>query len=113
MFGEHGVQDRDYPVFEEAVVVVWDDEVADAVEALGAEGGARGGEGADVGVCEAFDEVFFDAAGGGDDGGDVGVLGEVAEGAAEAGGDEVAGVAEEDGCWGVSFRIAPGALWWC
>lgn len=37
MFGQHGVEDGDDPVFEEAVVVVGDDEVADSVEAFGAE----------------------------------------------------------------------------
>lgn len=109
LLGEHLVEDGDDPVFEGAVVVVWDDEVADAVEALGAEGGAGGGEGGEVGRGEAFDEVFFDAAGGGDDGGDVFVLDEVAEGGAEAGGDEVGGVAEEDGGFGAGGGGAVGA----
>ncbi len=41
----------------------------------------------------------------------MGVLGEVAESAAEAGGDEVAGVAEKDCCFcGGIFGISPGAL---
>lgn len=84
---QHGVQDGHDPVFEEAVVGVGHDEVADAVHALGAQGGAVGGEGAEVGGREALDEVFLDAAGCRDDGGDVSVLSEVAEGFAQAGGD--------------------------
>ena len=92
---EHGVEDWDDPLFKFLVVAVGDDEVADAVHAVGAEGGTVGGEaaGGDVGGGEAFDEVFFDAAGGCYDCGDVVVLGEVTEGGAEAGGDEVGGVA--------------------
>ena len=109
LLGEHGVEDGEEPVFEGAVVAVGDDEVADAVEAAVAEGGAVGGEGGEVGGCEAFDEVLFDAAGGGDDGGDVGVLDEVAEGGAEARGDEVGGVAEEEGGSGAGVRVAEGA----
>lgn len=45
------------------------------VEFLFVEGGVFGGEGGEVGVVEVFDKVFFDVVGGGDDGGDVGVLG--------------------------------------
>ena len=71
---EHGVEDRDHPVFEGAVVAVGHDEVADAVHAFFSQGGAVGAEGGEIGWREAFDEVFFDAAGGGYDGGDVGVL---------------------------------------
>ena len=37
MLGEHGVEDWDDPVFEGAVVAVWDDEIAYAVHALRAE----------------------------------------------------------------------------
>lgn len=107
MFGEEGVEDGDDPVFEEAVVGVWDDEVADAVHAFLAQVGAVGGEAAEVGGAETFDEVFFDAAGRGDDGGDVFVFDEVAEDGAEAGGDEVGGVAEEDGGFGVGFGVSP------
>ncbi len=107
---EHGGEDGHDPVLKEAVVVIRDDEVADAVQALCAQGGARRGELAEEGGAQAFDEVFLNAAGGGDDGGDVGVLGEVAQGAAEARGDEVAGVAEEDGGLCIGFRVAPGSL---
>lgn len=86
---EQRVEDGDDPVFEEAVVCVWDDKVADAVHALFPEVGTVGGEAAEVGGAEAFDDIFFDAARCGDDGGDVVVLDEVAEGGAEAGGYEV------------------------
>lgn len=110
LLGEHRVEDRHHPVLEGAVVGVGHDEIADAVEALGAQRGAGGVEGGEVGRAEALDQVFFDAAGGGDDGRDVPVLDEVAEGAAEAGGDEVGGVAEEDcGFFGRGW-VSPGAL---
>ena len=105
LLGEHGVEDRDDPVFEGAVVAVGDDEVADAVHALFPQAGAVGAEGGEVGGREAFDQVFFDAAGGGDDGGDVGVLDQVAEGGAEARGDEVGGVAEEEGGFGAGLGV--------
>jgi len=112
LLGEQLVQDRDHPVFEKAVVVVRDDEVADAVHACFSERGAGSGEGGYVGWGEAFDEVFFDAAGCGYDGGDVAVLDEVAEGGAEAGGDEVGGEAEEDGGFGVGGGLSPVFLGW-
>lgn len=50
----------------------------------------------EVGLPETFYEVFFDAAGGGDEAGDVFVFGEMEDDFAQAGGDEVGGVAEED-----------------
>ena len=103
LLGEHGVEDGHEPVFEGAVVAVGDDEVADAVEALGAQGGAVGAEGGEVGRREAFDEVFFDAAGRGHDGGHVRVLDQVAQGGAQARGHEVRGVAEEEGRFGARF----------
>ena len=55
----------------------------------------------EVGWAEALDEVLLDAAGGGDEAGDVFVLDEVQDDLAQAGGDEVGGVAEEDGAAGV------------
>lgn len=67
MFREHGVEDGNDPVFEEAVVVVGHDEIADSVEAFGTELRAGRGEGAHVGVAEAFYQVFFYSAGRGDD----------------------------------------------
>jgi len=51
--------------------------------------GTVGGEAAEVGGTEAFDEIFFDAAGCGGDGGDVLVFDEVAEDRAQAGRYEV------------------------
>lgn len=84
LLGEQGVEDRHEPVFKGAVVAVWHDEVADAVEALCAEGGPRCREGGEVGGREALDQVLFDAACCGDDGGDVPVLHEIAEGGAQA-----------------------------
>lgn len=71
---EHFVEDGEQPVFEGAVIAVGDDEVADTVHALAAEGDAGCGEGAEVGWGEALDEILLDAAGGGDDCGDVFVL---------------------------------------
>ena len=55
LLGEHGVQDGDYPVFKSAVVAVGHDEVADAVQAFFAQGGAVGGEGGEVSRRKAFD----------------------------------------------------------
>lgn len=62
----------------------------------------------EVGLSETFDEVFFDAAGGGDEAGDVFVFDEVEDDFAKAGGDEVGGVAEEDGAFylGADGRVA-------
>ncbi|KAB8342790.1 hypothetical protein FH972_022388 [Carpinus fangiana] len=62
----------------------------------------RGAEDGDVvarrpGGAEALDEVLFDAAGGGDNAGDVTVLDKVAQDLAQAGGNQIGCVAEEDG----------------
>jgi hypothetical protein len=56
---------------------------------------------------EALDEVLLDSASGGDEAGDVFVLDEEADDLAETGGDEVGGVAEEDGafCGGANFGV--------
>ena len=51
LFGEQGVEDGHYPVFEGAVVAVGHDEVADSVHAFFSEGGAVGGEGGEIGGC--------------------------------------------------------------
>ena len=109
LLGEHGIEDRDDPVLKGAVVAVGHDEVADAVHAFCPQVGAVGAEGGEIGGGEAFDQVFFDAAGRRDDGGDVAVLDEVAEGGAEARGDEVGGVAEEEGRFGAGFRVPEAA----
>jgi len=68
------------------------------------------GEGAEVRWCETFDDVFLDSSGRGDDCGDVFVLDEVSDCFAEAGGDEVAGVPEEDCCGCVCFWVTPCSL---
>ena len=106
---EHGVEDRDDPVLKGTVVAVGHDEVANAVHAFFPQVGAVGAEGGKIGGGEAFDQVLFDAAGRRDDGGDVAVLDEVAEGGAEARGDEIGGVAEEDGRFGAGFWVPEAA----
>ena len=103
---EHGVEDGHDPVFEGAVVAVGHDEVADAVHAFFSQGGAVGAEGGQIGGGEAFDQVFFDAAGRGHYGGDVAVLDEVADSGAEARGDEVGGVAEKYRRFGAGVGVA-------
>lgn len=50
----------------------------------------------EVRLSQTFYEVFFDAAGGGDEAGNVFVFDEVEDDFAEAGGDEIGGIAEED-----------------
>lgn len=110
MLREHGVEDRDQPVFEGAVVVVWYDEVVDAVQTLCAEGGAGCLLRDDVCRGEAFDKVFFDPAGGRHDGVDVFVLDQPAKSVAQPRGYEIRGVAEEDGGPLTSLWVFPGAL---
>ena len=102
---EHGVKDRDDPVFKGAIITVGHNQVADAVHALFPQVGAVGAEGGEIGGGEAFDQVFFDAASGRDNSGDVAVLDKVAEGGAEARGDEIGGVAEEDGRFGAGLWV--------
>ena len=106
---EHGVEDRDDPVFKGAVVAVGHDKVADAVHAFFPQFGAVGAEGGEIGGGETFDQVFFDAASRRDNGGDVAVLDEIAEGGAEARGNEVGGVAEEDGRFGAGLWVLEAA----
>lgn len=93
---EHRVEDGGQPVLELAVVVVGHDEVAYAVHAPPAEVRAVHAEVGEVRLAEAFDEVLLDPTGGGHDRVDVLVLDEVQDDLAEARGDEVRGVAEED-----------------
>lgn len=90
---QHLVENRDDPVFESAVIVVWDNEITDAVQTLLAQVGAWGAEGSHVCVAETFDEVLLNATSSGDDGGNVLVLNQPAEDTAEAGRDEIGGVA--------------------
>ena len=107
LLGKQAVQDRNQPVLERAVVVVWDDEVADPVHALFAQSRAGHAEGAEVRLGQAFDEVFLDAAGRRHDGGDVLVLDEVADRLAQAGRDQVRRVAEEDCRFGAGVGVTP------
>ena len=106
---EHGVEDWDDPVLKGAVVAVGHDKVADAVHAFFPQVGAVGAEGGEIGGGEAFDQVFFDATSCRDNRGDVAVLDEVAEGGAEARGDEIGGVAEEDGRFGAGVGVPEAA----
>lgn len=103
----HLRQNRHHPVLKLAVIAIGNDQIADAIHALFAQRCAGKCEGAEKSGCEAFDQVLFDAAGGGDDGGDVFVLDEVAQGFAQAGGDEVGGVAEKDGGAFTRFWVFP------
>nr|POE65042.1 hypothetical protein CFP56_34710 [Quercus suber] len=104
---QHPVQDGDDPILERAIVAVGNDEVADAVHALLPQACAVGREGAQVGGGQAFDEVLLDPARGRDDGGDVSMLDQPAERLAEAGGDQVRGVTQEDGGAVARRGIAP------
>lgn len=106
---EHLVEDGHYPVLKLTIVGIGDDEVAYAVEALASQTGALELEAAHEGRGQALDEVLLDATGGGDDGRDVAVLDEVAQGATQARRDEVGGVAEEDGGLVAGVGVGPGA----
>ena len=64
---EHLVEDGHEPVLELAVVVVWHNEVSDAVHPTATEGRAVEGKVREVGLAEAFDEVLLDPACGGDE----------------------------------------------
>lgn len=100
LFVHHLIEDGHDPVFKLAVVVVRDEEVADAVQAPPAESCAVVVEFAVRGEerrTEALDQVFLDPTCGGDETVDVVVLDEEADHFAESGRDEVRGVAEEDG----------------
>lgn len=110
LLGQHGVEDGQHPVLEGAVVVVGHDEVADAVQALCTQAGAGRGELAQVGRAQTLDEVLLDAAGRGDDGGDMLVLYQVAQRLAQARGDQVGRVAQEQGGAVACFGIPPRAL---
>ena len=107
LLGKQAVQDRNQPVLERAVVVVWDDEVADPVHALFAQSRAGHAEGAEVRLRQALDEVFLDAASRRHDGGDVLVLDEVADRLAQAGRDQVRCVAEKDCRFDAGVGVAP------
>ncbi|GIX63458.1 actin, putative [Babesia caballi] len=85
------------PLLEGAVVVVGDEEVADAVEAALAHRGAVHVELADVRLAHALDQVLLHPAAAGDDDVDQLVLGQVDERVAQPAADHVRGEGEPDG----------------
>ena len=92
----HNVQHGHDPVLELAVVVVGHQQVADAVEALLTKFGTLEREIPEVGWRQTLDEVFLDAARGGDQHVDHFVLDEVPELLADAAGDEVRRESQEN-----------------
>lgn len=111
LFLQHLIQDGDQPIFKCTVVAVRDDEVADAVQSFGTQPSARGGKGAHVGGSQAFNEIFLHSASRGDNGGDVTVADQVADGVSKPGGDEVGGVSEKDGGLLAGLRMTVGLLY--
>ena len=107
---QHAVQDGQQPVLECTVIVIGHKQVADAVEAAGPQIGPDCCERSQVRRGQTLDQVLFDPARRGDDGGDVTVLDEEPQGLPQARGDEVGGVAQEDGGAGTGGRIAIEAL---
>lgn len=81
---KHRVQYRRQPVLEFAVVVIRHDEVTNTIHTTSAQVRAIKEEIGEIGFAKAFDKVLLDAAGGGDDAGDVLVLHEVQNDFAEA-----------------------------
>ena len=77
LFGKHLVQYGHEPIFEFAVVVVGDDEVADAIHASATEICAIEIKVGEVGLSQAFDKVLFNAASRSDEGSDMLVLDKV------------------------------------
>ena len=108
LFLEHLVQDGNHPVLELAVVVVRHDEVTYAIHAAPPQVRAVKVEIGEVRLAEALDEVLFDAASGGHERADVLMLHEVQDDLAQARGNEVRGVAQENVALYVlpHFRIA-------
>ncbi len=98
----HLVQYRHDPVFEFAVIVVGHDQVAYPIEASLSQTGTVCGKIAEVGWAEAFDKVFLDATRCGDQRIHMLVLHQIPDHVAQAGRDEIRGVAEED----VTPRVA-------
>lgn len=93
---ERVVQQRHDPILEFAVVLIGHEQVADAVQTALAQVGAVEAEGTDAGGTQTLDEILLDAARGGDDDVDAAVAYQEVERLAQAGGDHVGGVAEED-----------------
>lgn len=94
---DHLVKDGHDPVLKRTVVRVGNQEVADTVETLLAETGTVEVELAKNGGAKALDKVLLDTASGGHKGVDELVLGKEEDDLAEAGRDEVRGVAKEEG----------------
>lgn len=97
----HGVQDGVHPVFKEAVILVGHNEVAEPVDALSAQLSAVQLEVAHVSGSQALDKVLLNAASSGHNRLHQIVLHKELDGLSHAGGDQVAGVRQEDGAFGV------------
>ncbi|KAG5458967.1 MAG: hypothetical protein BJ554DRAFT_719, partial [Olpidium bornovanus] len=96
LLGEHAIQDGHDPVFEPAVVVVGDEQVAYAVQSLAPELRSWQLKVAKVGGAKALYDVLLNSAGAGDDAVDERVLHQEAYRLTQARGDEVGSIAQED-----------------
>ena len=74
LFFQHFVQYWNDPVFESAIVVVWNEQIADTIKTFGTKRCTRRGKGAQVSRCKTFDKVFFNTASSRDNCRDVFVL---------------------------------------
>lgn len=92
----HLLEDRHHPVLELAVVIIGDQEVASAVDSLGAQVAALELEVSHKGGRQALDEVLLNTTSCGDEAVHEAVLNEEADGLAQPRGDHVAGVGQED-----------------
>jgi hypothetical protein len=106
----HLIEEGHDPVLKLAIVVVRDEQVSDPVQPPPPQSCAVVVElapGSEEGRTETLDQVFLDAACGGDEARDVVVLDEEADHFAQAGRDEVGRVAEEDGalCLGADLWV--------
>ena len=110
---QHLVQNGHYPVLEGAIVAVRHHQVTNTIHALGPKSGARRREGTQIGGRQAFDKVFLDAAGRGDNGRHMLVLDQVPQRLAQARRDEIRRVPQEDCGFVARFRVPPGALSYC
>ena len=96
LFREHRIQYWREPVLELAVVVVRNDKIPDTIHATSAEVGAIEREVGEIRLPETFDKVLLDAAGGGNDAGDVSMLYEVQYNLTQPRGYKVRSVAKKD-----------------
>ena len=106
---KHVIEDRHDPVFEVAVVVVGNNEVSSAVQALQTEVTAVQIELADVELAHAFDEVLLDSSARCDNHIHQMVLHQVVNDLSHTAAHHVAGVRKEDRALLVlsEFRVAP------